>query len=224
MQEEEYEETVYDYETVEEEYEAQVIDEETGEFVVDEETGEFVTETKTREVKRPVMIEVEETVMVPDFDEETGEYLGEHEETVTRTVHKSHVETRTYEMPVQVGSHTETRVIPYPVRNPHYEEEQAEIRSNEFHRAFFNTSLGYIRRIVTMADGSHKDFLSDLLPVISMGVSQGQQVSIIAYDEPDFMQEEVDWAELQHVQTVTPQFIQECFLQLSNDFLPTDEQ
>lgn len=100
-------------------------------------------------------------------------------------------------------------------------EETPEERREEFLKEFFNTSLGYIRRSVTMADGSHKDFLSDLLPVISMGVQGGQSVNIIAYNMPDFTEPITDWTIYQHIETVTPQFIQECFLQLSNDFMPT---
>lgn len=104
-----------------------------------------------------------------------------------------------------------------------YEQEQADRREVEFNKAFFNTSLGYIRRAVTMQDGSKKDFLSDLLPVISMGVQGGQTVNILAYDKPPFDKDVEDWTEYQHQTVVTPQFIQECFMQLSNDFLPINK-
>ena len=104
------------------------------------------------------------------------------------------------------------------------EEEKARERETEFNKAFFLTSLGYIRRSVTMSDGSHKDFLSDLLPVISMGVQGGQTVNILTYDKPPFDKDVEDWTEYQHQVVVTPQFIQECFLQLSNDFLPINEE
>lgn len=123
-----------------------------------------------------------------------------------------------------IGSHTEPMTVPYPVVDPDYEEKQATKREAEFNKEFFNTSLGYIRRSVTMANGSHKDFLSDLLPVISMGVQAGQAVNILAYDEPDFTQDVEDWTQYQRQETVTPQFIQECFMQLSNDFLPINEE
>lgn len=94
------------------------------------------------------------------------------------------------------------------------------LREAEFNKAFFLTSLGYVRRAVTMADGSKKDFLSDLLPVISMGVQGGTPVNILTYDKPPFDEDVTDWTEYQHQVTVTPQFIQECFLQLSADFVP----
>ena len=104
------------------------------------------------------------------------------------------------------------------------EEDKENKREADFNKAFFLTSLGYIRRSVTMSDGSHKDFLSDLLPVISMGVQGGQTVNILTYDKPPFDKDVEDWTEYQHQVVVTPQFIQECFLQLSNDFLPINEE
>lgn len=106
------------------------------------------------------------------------------------------------------------------ILDPSYEEKKAKKREAEFNKAFFNTSLGYVRRVVTMADGSHKDFLSDLLPVISMGVQAGNPVNILTYDKPPFDHDIEDWTEYQHKVIVTLQFIQECFMQLSNDFLP----
>ena len=107
-------------------------------------------------------------------------------------------------------------------------EEYKRIKANEreasFNKSFFNTSLGYVRRAVTMANGTTKDFLSDLLPVISMGVQSGSQVNILTYDKPPFDHDIEDWEEYQHQVVVTPQFIQECFMQLSNDFLPINEE
>ena len=156
----------------------------------------------------PIMVEVEETITVIDYDDE-GNPIGEHEETITKQVQKTHKEKVT---------------VPYPVINPNYEQEQAEKREQAFKQAFFITSLGYVRRSVTMADGTKKDFLSDLLPVISMGVQSGTEVHILTYDEPPFDEDITDWTEYQKQVTVTPQFIQECFMQLSNDFLPINEE
>ena len=98
------------------------------------------------------------------------------------------------------------------------------LREAEFNKAFFLTSLGYVRRAVTMADGSKKDFLSDLLPVISMGVQAGTPVNILTYDKPPFDEDVTDWTIYQHQVTVTTQFIQECFLQLSADFAPINTE
>lgn len=103
-----------------------------------------------------------------------------------------------------------------------YAQEQIQAKQNQFNQEFFLTSLGYIRRKVSMSTGETKDFLSDLLPVISMGIQSGQTVPIITYSLPDFSKElTTEYLEsLQTVKNVTAQFVQECFLQLSNDFVP----
>lgn len=105
------------------------------------------------------------------------------------------------------------------VLNPNYTTEEAQKREKEFRKEFFNTSLGWIRRSVNMADGSKKDFLSDLLPAISMALNMGQTVNIITYTLPDFSHEITDWTIYQEIKQVTAQFIGECFNQLNNDFL-----
>lgn len=102
--------------------------------------------------------------------------------------------------------------------NPNYEQEQAIKRETEFKKDFFLTSLGYIRRKVSMKTGETKDFLTDLLPTIAMAVNSLQTVNIIAYNEPDFTQDITDWGALQIYIPATPQFIQECFNQISKDF------
>jgi len=106
------------------------------------------------------------------------------------------------------------------VENPNYEAEEATKRKKIFYKEFFNTSLGYIRRKVKMANGDTKDFLSDLLPTISMGINLNQAVSIITYNEPDFSKDltEAYMVSLQNKVEATAQFVQECFVQLSNDF------
>ena len=109
------------------------------------------------------------------------------------------------------------------VLNPDYEEQQAERRETEFNKAFFNSSLGYIRRDVTLADGSHKDFLSDFVPTIQMAMSMGQTVNILTYTKPPFDEDITDWTPYQEIKAATPQFIMECATQLCNDFLPINE-
>ena len=104
------------------------------------------------------------------------------------------------------------------------EEKQAQEREEQFNKDFFNTSLGYVRRKVSMATGETKDFLSDLLPTISMGVQMGKPVTIITYNKPDFTQEITDWTVLQNEKTVTAEFVQECFTQLSSDFKPVNNE
>ncbi len=103
--------------------------------------------------------------------------------------------------------------------NPLYEEEEKQKKIDKFNKEFFNTSLGYVRRSVTMSNGDKKDFLSDLLPTIALGVSVGQQVEIIIYEKPDFDGEILPIENYQHIESVTPQFIQDCFIQLGNDFI-----
>ena len=104
-----------------------------------------------------------------------------------------------------------------------YQQEQTEKRQAVFNQEFFLTSLGYIRRQVNMATGEKKDFLSDLLPTISMAVQLGQEVPIITYKTPDFTKEfTLEYMEsLQEVKNVTTEFVQECALQVSKDFMPT---
>ena len=115
---------------------------------------------------------------------------------------------------------TITETIIYDETQEEADEREATQREQEFKTNFFQTSLGWIRRSVTMADGSHKDFLSDLLPAITAAVQSGQNVNIIAYSEPDYTEDVTDWTQYQHIVTPTAQFIQECLLTLGNDFLP----
>ena len=98
--------------------------------------------------------------------------------------------------------------------------QKAKDRENEFNSAFFYTSLGYVRREVTMADGTTKDFLSDLLPVIKATVEADKMFTIITYLQPDFSMEFTqDYIEsLQNKVVPTLQFIEECFVQLAKDF------
>lgn len=114
----------------------------------------------------------------------------------------------------------------YELYNGEYltEEEVIELRKAQFNKNFFPTSLGYIRRKVSMATGEIKDFLSDLLPTISMGVQMGNPIEIITYNKPDFTQEVTDWTSLQNAKTVTMEFVKECFIQLSNDFKPVNSE
>ena len=106
-----------------------------------------------------------------------------------------------------------------------YKQEQIQAKQEEFNKEFFLTSLGYIRRKVNMSTGETKDFLSDLLPVISIGIQSGQTIPVITYSLPDFTQDlTTEYLEtLQTVKNVTSEFVQECFLQLSNDFLPASQ-
>lgn len=77
-----------------------------------------------------------------------------------------------------------------------------EEKEEEFNRQFFLTSLGYVRRRVTMKDGSSKDFLSDILPLLEIGVP------VLTYSK-DLVQKKV---------LVTEEFINQCKQQMLKDF------
>lgn len=84
-------------------------------------------------------------------------------------------------------------------------EREAEIerqKQEKLQRQFFNTSLGYIKRTVTMQDGSTKDFLCDILPLLEVGVP------ILTYSASG----------IQSKVNVTQEFISECKNQLLVDF------
>lgn len=105
------------------------------------------------------------------------------------------------------------------------EEVKAKKRKEEFEKAFFLTSLGWIRRKVTMKDGSIKDFLADLLLPVKAGMEIGQYVEIITYNTPDFTKEaDNEYMEsLQERKNATTEFIQECLFQTVKDFRGTEE-
>ena len=88
------------------------------------------------------------------------------------------------------------------ILNPNYEEEKQEQENEQFNKEFFNTSLGYVRRKVTMKDGSERNFLTDILPLLQVGVP------ILTYTR-ELAQNKV---------LVTETFINECKQQLLNDF------
>ena len=87
-------------------------------------------------------------------------------------------------------------------------------RKAEFEANFFETCLGYIRRNVTMQDGTTKSFLTDLLPLMRVGLP------IISYNLPDFNKEitQENLESLQNKVVVTEQFITECQNQVIIDF------
>lgn len=105
-----------------------------------------------------------------------------------------------------------------------YEEKLKQSRQKLFEQSFFNTSLGYIRRKVNMLNGETKDFISDILPILNMGLQLGTEMHIITYQQPDFNYDMTEQylISLQQDKIVTAQFIQECAIQLSNDFSTQD--
>lgn len=106
------------------------------------------------------------------------------------------------------------------VLNPNYDDIQKNIRKECFEAEFFSTSLGYIRRKVTMKDGSQKDFLTDLLPSIKLGLETETDVKVIVYRKPDFTQElTTDYmVTLQEIKQANMDFVKECLTQTMQDF------
>ncbi len=106
------------------------------------------------------------------------------------------------ELGEQIKSNSKNYVIDGDsIREKTEEEKQAEDDA-EFNKQFFNTSLGYVRRSVTMKDGSKKDFLTDILPMLVVGVP------VLVYSR------ELEQTRIQ----VTEPFINECKQQLFKDF------
>lgn len=88
------------------------------------------------------------------------------------------------------------------VENPNYAEEKQAREDAQFNKEFFNTSLGYVRRTVTMKNGSTCNFLTDILPQLVAGIP------VLTYTR------QLEQSKVQ----VTEQFIQECKQQLFVDF------
>lgn len=102
----------------------------------------------------------------------------------------------------------------YVLKNEAWEEKQTKVRKEEFRNQFFSTSLGWIRRKVTMKDGSVKDFLTDIIPLLQVGIP------VITYNEPDFTKDELPSQNIGKV--VTEEFLQECKMQVLKDFYGED--
>lgn len=97
------------------------------------------------------------------------------------------------------------------VFNENWEADEIKAKEDAFNKAFFETTLGYIRREVTMQNGATKTFLTDMLPQLVSGFP------ILAYDKPDFA-EAVDMVDYQKQVFVTDEFLLECKNQLIIDF------
>lgn len=88
------------------------------------------------------------------------------------------------------------------ILNPNYEEEKQAEEDAEFNAQFFNTSLGYVSRTVHMLDGSTCKFLTDILPLLAVGVP------VLVYTR-----------ELEQSKVLaTEEFLLECKQQLLVDF------
>lgn len=88
------------------------------------------------------------------------------------------------------------------VFDENWEEKEKQKEREQFLKDFFNTSLGYVRRQVTMANGETKSFLTDILPLLQV------DIPILTYTEDGE----------QHKVMVTEDFINECKQQVLVDF------
>ena len=92
------------------------------------------------------------------------------------------------------------------------DEELEQQKQEQLMKEFFNTSLGYVKRKVTMATGDTRDFLFDIKPTLKIGVP------IITYN--------LDGTQNRGV-AVTEEFLTECDRQVYFDFygvLPPSEK
>lgn len=157
------------------EYEKKMIEVEIYDEGVNEDWNESTDSTPVVKTKLVEVDDLDKPIMVQEEVEnlETGE-----KELVT--VQKHHTETR-------------TKVV-----------ETIELVEDEgrLQREFFNTSLGYVKRKVTMQDGTKKDFLTDILPLLEINIP------ILTYTQ-DGEQNKV---------FVTEEFINECKQQMLKDF------
>ena len=127
-------------------------------------------------------MEIKATLNKPYTEEERVSFIVEQN-------HRNGYEVRETELALEAWGYTE--------------EEKEEQRREQFAKDFFNTSLGYVRRAVSMKDGSVKDFLSDILPLLEV------DTPIITYN--------IDGTQNLNV-LVTEQFINECKQQVLRDF------
>ncbi len=108
------------------------------------------------------------------------------------------------------------------IEDPDYAEKVKKERETGFKEQFFETSLGWIRREPTLADGTKDNFLNNNLPLFAIALTTGQPVILpIAYELPDFTKElsEEYMKSLQiKNQNITQQFIWECMQVKMTDF------
>lgn len=140
------------------------------------------------------------TIYVPVIDPETGEPTGEEKpievDDYTEPIMIDETDPETGETIKVQKHHTETRTKWV---------ERLEIVDNpdNFARKFFQTSLGYVSRIVHNLNGEEENFLNDTLPHLTVGYP------IITYN--------ADGTQNRNV-AVTAEFLQECEEQKARDF------
>lgn len=98
---------------------------------------------------------------------------------------------------------TENGLVAKGYTQEEIEQQEQEQRTKEF----FNTSLGFIKRKVSMLTGETRDFLFDIKPTLAVGVP------IITYN--------LDSTQNTNV-LVTKEFLDECDKQIYKDFYGKD--
>ena len=98
---------------------------------------------------------------------------------------------------------TENGLVAKGYTQEEIEQQEQEQRTKEF----FNTSLGFIKRKVSMLTGETRDFLFDIKPTLAVGVP------IITYN--------LDGTQNTNV-LVTKEFLDECDKQIYKDFYGKD--
>ena len=97
------------------------------------------------------------------------------------------------------------------IENPDYTEIKKQEHERQWLADFFETSLGWVRRKVSIQmTGETRDFLYDIKPTLRAGIP------IITYQKPDF---ETSFDPVQNRNViVTDQFLAECETQIYRDF------
>ena len=163
-----------------------VLDEEGNPTYKDIEVTREVQETET----------IVEIVKQPKYDEDGNLVFDENGEQVLEDVE---VEKEIPKYRTEYITHTGYNLQAWG----YTEEELAQQKQEQLAKEFFKTSLGYVKRKVTMTTGEIRDFLFDIKPTLQVGIP------IITYN--------LDSTQNRGV-IVTEAFLKECDAQVYFDF------
>lgn len=140
--------------------------------------------------------------------------IDKDEELLREYGFKEVVETERPNYPFLITTYeeTESQIIIHYERDVAKEAEEAARQQAELQKQFFETSLGYIKRTVTMKNGEQRDFLTGILPALREAFKKGMPVPIFTYT--------IDG--LQQQKQMTEEFLNECDNQLYVDFFGTE--
>lgn len=168
---------------------------------------EYADEAENEPVVEPTEeIEPEPTTEPEvEYEEVTETIVTYTEETRTREIEEEYIEAYYEEDPEPEDPEEVAR-------------REAARREAQWKKEFFLTSLGWVRKKASMKDGSVDNFLTDDLPLIAIGLQNGQIAKIFVYATPDYTQE-IDPLALQSYVDVTPLFIKECLEEKQREFV-----